>query len=63
MTGVCRAESRFFEAAHKTAADLHRLGFIDERRTQKYDALCREVSSLPRIQHEGKSRRWEPDSV
>jgi putative transcriptional regulator len=25
---------------HETAADLHRLGFIDQRKMRKYDALC-----------------------
>ncbi len=28
------------EAVHETAGDLHRLGFIDKRKMQKYDALC-----------------------
>ena len=25
---------------HETATDLHRLGFIDQRKMRKYDALC-----------------------
>jgi len=25
---------------HETAVDLHRLGFIDQRKMRKYDALC-----------------------
>lgn len=28
------------EAVHDTAADLHRLGFIDKRKMQRYEALC-----------------------
>lgn len=28
------------DAVHETAGDLHRLGFIDKRKMQKYDALC-----------------------
>ena len=28
------------EAVHETASDLRRLGFIDKRKMQKYDALC-----------------------
>ncbi len=28
------------EAVHKTAVDLHRLGFIDQRKMRTYDALC-----------------------
>jgi len=28
------------EAVHETAVDLHRLGFIDQRKMRKYDALC-----------------------
>ena len=35
-------KSRIFEAVHETAADLHRLGFIDKRKMQKYDVLCLE---------------------
>lgn len=27
---------------HESACDLHRLGFIDKRKMQKYDALCLE---------------------
>jgi putative transcriptional regulator len=32
-----KAKSRILEAAHETASDLHRLGFIDK---SKFDALC-----------------------
>lgn len=34
------AKSRLFEAVHETASDLHRLGFIDKRKMNKFDALC-----------------------
>jgi putative transcriptional regulator len=33
-------KSRILESVHETATDLHRLGFIDKRKMQKYDALC-----------------------
>ena len=35
-----KSKSRILEAVHETAADLHRLGFIDKRKMQAYDALC-----------------------
>lgn len=28
------------DAVHNTATDLHKLGFIDQRKMRKYDALC-----------------------
>jgi len=37
-----KTKSRILEAVHETAGDLHRLGFIDKRKMQKYDALCLE---------------------
>ena len=37
-----KAKSRVLEAVHETAADLHRLGFIDKRKMGQYDALCME---------------------
>lgn len=40
MTTKTQAKSRILEAVHETAGDLHRAGFIDKRRMQKYDALC-----------------------
>lgn len=40
MTTTTKAKSRILEAAHETSADLHRLGFIDQRKMRKYDALC-----------------------
>lgn len=35
-------KSGILESVHETAADLHRLRFIDKRKMQKYDALCLE---------------------
>jgi putative transcriptional regulator len=35
-----KAKTRILEAVHETASDLHRLGFIDKRKMQRYDALC-----------------------
>lgn len=40
MTTQRKAESRIFDAVHETASDLHRLGFIDKRRMQKFNMLC-----------------------
>jgi len=40
MTTKTKPKSRILEAVHETARDLHRLGFIDKRKMQKYDALC-----------------------
>lgn len=40
MTTKPKAKSRILEAVHETASDLHRLGFIDKRKMQKYDVLC-----------------------
>ena len=37
-----KAKSRILNAVHETASDLHRLGFIDKRKMQKYDVLCLE---------------------
>ena len=37
-----KARSRILDAVHETASDLHRLGFIDKRKMQKYEALCLE---------------------
>ena len=33
-----KTKSRILEAVHESASDLHRLGFIDKRKMQKYDA-------------------------
>lgn len=40
-----KARSRILESVYETASDLHRLGFIDKRKMQKYDALC--LSPIP----------------
>ncbi|MDO8348532.1 MAG: helix-turn-helix domain-containing protein [Rugosibacter sp.] len=40
-----KTRSRLFEAVHETASDLHRLGFIDKRKMNKFDALC--LSPVP----------------
>ena len=40
MTTKPKAKSRIFDAAHETARDLHRLGFIDNRKMRKFDVLC-----------------------
>ncbi|ROT46474.1 DNA-binding transcriptional regulator [Pusillimonas sp. NJUB218] len=37
-----KAKSQILQAVHTTAADLARLGFIDKRKQQKFDALCLE---------------------
>ena len=37
-----KAKSQILDAVHETAVDLHRLGFIDKRKMQKYEALCLE---------------------
>jgi putative transcriptional regulator len=44
MTTTIRtnANSRIFEAVHETAGDLQRLGIIDKRKMNKFDALCLE---------------------
>lgn len=35
-----KAKSRLLGAMHETARDMHRLGFIDKRKMQKFDLLC-----------------------
>ncbi len=40
MRTKVNTKSRLLEAAHETAQDLHRLGFIDKRKMSKFDALC-----------------------
>lgn len=42
MTTKLKTRSRLLESVHETALDLHRLGFIDQRKMRKYDALCLE---------------------
>lgn len=40
MTAKTKAKSLILDAVHETAGDLHSLGFIDQRKMRKYDALC-----------------------
>ena len=40
-----KSKSKIFEAVHETASDLNRLGFIDNRKMNKFDALC--LDSIP----------------
>jgi putative transcriptional regulator len=40
MTTKTKTKSPIFEAVHETASDLHRLGFIDQRKMRKFDFLC-----------------------
>ena len=39
-THTAKVRSPIMEAVHEGATDLHRLGFIDQRKMRKYDALC-----------------------
>lgn len=50
MTAKTKAKSRILEAVHETADDLHRLGFIDQRKMRKYDALC--LAQIPEYDSE-----------
>jgi putative transcriptional regulator len=40
MSSKGKVKSPILEAVHETAADLHRLGFIDKRKMREFDALC-----------------------
>jgi putative transcriptional regulator len=40
MTKKPVAKSSLMDAVFETATDLHRLGFIDKRKMQNYEALC-----------------------
>jgi putative transcriptional regulator len=40
-----KTKSNILDAVHETATGLHRLGFIDQRKMQQYDALCLEPIS------------------
>ncbi len=42
MTTKTNAKSRLREAVIETAADLHRLGFIDKRKMKNFELLCLE---------------------
>lgn len=35
-----KKNSTILDAVHETASDLHKLGFIDKRAMESYDALC-----------------------
>jgi putative transcriptional regulator len=37
---AAKPKSPIFDAVHETAADLHALGFIDQRKMRKFDVLC-----------------------
>lgn len=39
---LAKARSPILDAVHETASDLHALGFIDQRKMRKFDALCQE---------------------
>lgn len=45
-TNKIKSKSRIVEAVHEGARDLHRLGFIDQCRKQKYDLLRPETQAL-----------------
>ena len=36
-------KSRISAAVHEGASDMYRLGFIDKRRMEMYDAMCMEI--------------------
>jgi putative transcriptional regulator len=40
MSNKRKVKSPILEAVYETAADLHRLGFIDKRKMREFDALC-----------------------
>jgi putative transcriptional regulator len=40
MTIKKKTSEQILNAVHNSAADLHKLGFIDQRKMRKYDALC-----------------------
>ena len=54
MKTKSRAKSRILAAVHETAGDLHRLGFIDQRKMRKFDALC--LDPIPQYDSEKNSR-------
>jgi putative transcriptional regulator len=39
-TKKTRAKRSILAAVRETASDLHRLGFIDKRKMERFDALC-----------------------
>jgi putative transcriptional regulator len=40
MPTKTKRPSPILDAVHETAADLHRLGFIDQRKMRKFNLLC-----------------------
>ena len=40
MPTKTKLKSPILDAVHETAADLHRLGFIDQRKMRKFNLLC-----------------------
>jgi putative transcriptional regulator len=40
MTTKRKTKSRILKAVHETASDLYRLGSINKRKMDKFDALC-----------------------
>lgn len=50
MASPLPAKSRILEAVHETASDLHRLGLIDKRKMQHFDALC--LAPIPQYDSE-----------
>ncbi|MAL01377.1 MAG: transcriptional regulator [Alcaligenaceae bacterium] len=37
---IRKTKSAILDAVHETTSDLHRLGFIDKRKQQKFQTLC-----------------------
>ena len=50
MTIKTKVKSLIFDAVHDTASDLHRLGFIDQRKMRKYNILC--LDAIPEYNSE-----------
>lgn len=50
MTTRTKVKSPILEAVHETAGDLHRLGFIDQRKMRKFDLLC--IDPVPEYDRE-----------
>ena len=47
-----KPKSRILESVHESARELYRLGFIDKREMQEYDALCLEPAQDYDRRHE-----------
>ena len=48
-------KSRILESVHETAADLHRLDGIDQRKMHQYEALC--LGTIPEYDSVSSPRR------